>query len=331
MLLVQSLIISFLIISNFFFFSKKAHAQQFQFTIPDNSIQFKQAKQYKFKESSESNSKIIDDQIDIPVSISTDLIQTTNGNQSHLLKEHFDPSLIIEISDKYAIDLFQDFPPAISFEFRLESEANFVVFDEPIFYITLEGGEEPELIFARTIKEINEDWHRVILDLSSYDLVNKKLFFHLDNFANQEQQTNIYLKNLSSQVIVWHVGDQLFHQDRAINILDNDLKRVFISIANQEWPIYQFNKQEIQELISHQEIDDSLTLLFTHLEEVIFHNRRWFLSCDENFSQQLVQQNYYLLPQTQIKDFWPNLGNLVVLNTQDVVCEDVEQLILEVF
>ena len=327
----QGLIICFLLITNFFFFSKPIDAQEFQFTIPHNSIHFKRHENYQIKERTKTNLKPNDGFSDAVMDGSPNLFYLSNGNQQYLLKEHFDPSLIIEINDFYSIDLFKDFPPALTFDYLVESEEDLLVLDEPIFYITLEGENEQELIFAQINKQSESSWQKVVLDLRRYDLVNKKLFFHVGNLGAQEWSNSIYIKNLSSQIIVWHNGDQLFFNDQLIKNHNDFLVQGLIKIANEDWPIYQLTKQKISNLIAHQEVDGSLTLLFSPLNEVIFKNHQWFLSCGDSNSQELVQKNYYLLPQLHIKDFWPNLGDRVVLNTLDFYCDDVKRLSMEVY
>jgi hypothetical protein len=322
MLLMFYLLITLTIIFNLIV-SQQVFAQSFQFTIPNNNISFSRPNALEFEQ--DAHDHLVENEFDKQ----NEQFYLISQDQQFQLKELFKTELEIDIDDTYVIEFTNNQPLAIVFDYLIESAEDLLAFDEPAFYITVEGNGEKELIFAKTIAQSAGQWQKVVLDLSNYKLTGKKLVFHAGNFIDQEKTTIVSLKNLSSQIIVWHDTDRLFFGDQEIPIISDDLTRGYITVDDQIWPIAQFEKTPITDLEVIGEVDGSLTLLFSPIEQKVFSNHQCNLICDEDKKQLLKQVNYYLLPQTTIKDFWPMVEEKVLLNIRDFPCNDFSQLTME--
>ncbi len=324
MLLMFYLLITLTIIFNLIV-SQQVSAYSFQFIIPNNNISFSHPSVLEFEQVAHNH--LVENEFDKQ----NEQLYLISQDQRFQLKELFKTELEIDIDDTYAIEFTNDQPLAIVFDYLIESAEDLLAFDEPAFYITVEGNNEKELIFAKTIAQSADQWQKVVLDLSHYQLDGKKLVFHAGNFIDQEKTTAVSLRNLSSQIIVWHDADRLFFGDQEIPIINDDLATGYIEIDNKIWPIYQFKKTLITDLEVISEVDGSLTLLFTPIEEKLFSNHPCSLICDADTKQLLKQVNYYLLPQTTIKDFWPIIDEKVLVNIDDFPCSDFSKLTMECF
>lgn len=316
------LLIVFTILLNLIF-SQQVFAQSFQFNIPNNNICFSNPSTPEIEQdfnSQLSQGEFVEENINFYL---------MSQDQQFPLKELFNAQLEIEINTFYSIEFSDETPLAIVFDYLIESEEDLLAFDEPAFYITLESKNDQELIFAKTIAQSGSQWQKVVLDLRNFQLAGKKLVFYAGNLIDQEKPTKVYLRNLSSQIIVWHDTDRLFFGDQEIQNINNNLDKGYIAIDDHIWPIYQFEKTQISDLEVIREDDDSLTLLFSPIKKELFHNLQCTLICDEDKKQKLKQLNYYLLPQTNINDFWPNLDDQVLLNIADPTCNDLSKLTLE--
>lgn len=323
------LIFFLLVIIFYLLFPNIIHARELQFIIPDNIIQLKSYEGYQIKQQqlSEKNEESKHNEQSNKVENNFYLI---GENQSYVLKEYFDPNSVIEIDKFYSLDLAKDFPPAISFEYFVDSAEDLSAFDEPVFYISLEGESQQELIFAKTIQQSNTQWQKVILDLRAYDLLDKHLRFYAGNLGDQNKPSVVYIKNLSSQVIVWQVGDQLLLDNQVIQNPEEYIEQGKIRIAENDWPIHQFVSQKITKPSVIEEVDRSFTFIFSTITETVFKNHRWFLSCGQEKSEQLIQKNHFLFPQMTITDFWPNFGEEILINVQDLSCVNSSGFYLEV-
>lgn len=328
MVLMRFLIIIFTIFLNLVFLNKSVLAKDFQFRIPQNNITLKRAEPFKTEDKTIDRTNAQAISADHLTNYSENLY-LINQNQKFLLKEFFNPNLMIKIKDSYAIDFSKGTPLALTFEYLVNSEETLLAFDEPVFYLALEGEAKKELIFAKTIKQSKNDWQKVILDLRNYDLNDKKLVFYAGNLPDEERESVIYLKNLSSKLIIWRTEDQVFLDKNEIKDIAEHLIREHLEINDQIWPIYQYRIQEIADFRFIPELDGSLTFLFSATNELILKNHQWLISCGDGERQLLTQLNYFLLPQFIIKDFWPNLTDKVLINTQDFHCDDLDKLTLE--
>jgi hypothetical protein len=317
-------LIAFIILLNRIF-SGQVFAQSFQFTIPNNNISFSKPGTLEIKQN--FNFQLFQEN-SIKENTNLSLI---SQNQQFLLTELFNSQLEIEINTFYSIEFSDEGPLAIVFEYLIESEEDLLAFDEPAFYINLESKDNQELIFAKTIAQSGNQWKKVLLDLRNYELEEKKLVFYAGNLINQEKKTLVYLRNLSSQVIIWHDDDRLFVSGEEILNINDYLDQSHIEINDQIWPIYQFAKTQISGLEIIREFDNSLTLLFSPIEDDFFKNHQCTLICDEDKKQLLKQINYFLLPQITINDFWPNLDDKVLLNVADFPCTNLSKVSVECF
>lgn len=305
--------------------SGQVFAQSFQFTIPNNNISFSKPRTLEIKQN--FNSQLFQED-SIKENTNLSLI---SQNQQFPLTELFNSQLEIEINTFYSIKFSDEGPLAIVFEYLIESEEDLLAFDEPAFYINLESKDNQELIFAKTLAQSGNQWQKVLLDLRNYELEEKKLVFYAGNLINQEKKTSVYLRNLSSQVIIWHDDDRLFVSGEEILNINDYLDKSYIEINDQIWPIYQFEKTQISGLEIIREFDNSLTLLFSPIEDDFFKNHQCTLICDEDKKQLLKQINYFLLPQITINDFWPNLDDKVLLNVADFPCTNLSKVSVECF
>lgn len=313
-----------------FLFPNIVNAHELQFTIPNNSIQLKSYGDYQIKHQLQLSEKNEENRLAGQSNEAQDNFYLIGENQPYLLKEYFNPNLIIEINDFYSLNLAEDFPPAISFEYFIDSAEDLSAFDEPVFYISIEGESKQELVFAKTIKQSKGQWQKVILDLRAYDLVNKHLRFYAGNLGDQDRPSSVYIKNLSSRLIVWQAGDQLLLDNQVIQNPEEYVEQGKIRIAENDWPIYQFVSQNITSPSVIEEVDGSFTFIFSAITETVFKNHRWFLSCGQENSEQLIQKNHFLFPQMTITDFWPNFGEEILINVQDLSCVNSNSLYLEV-
>lgn len=326
----RRLIFLLLVIIFYLLFPNIIHARELQFTIPNNIIQLKSAGDYQIKQQLQLSEKKEESRLDGQSNKVEDNFYLIGENQSYVLKEDFDPNLIIEIDDFYSLDLAKDFPPAISFEYFIDSAEDLSAFDEPVFYISIEGEAKQELIFAKSIKQSDGQWQKVILDLRAYDLSNKHLRFYAGNLGDQDKPSSVYIRNLSSQVIVWQVGDQLLLDNQLVQNPETYVEQGKIRIAENDWPIYQFVSQKITKPSLIEEVDGSFTFIFSTITETVFKNHRWFLTCGQEKSEQLIQKNHFLFPQMTITDFWPNFGEEILINVQDLSCVNSSNFYLEV-
>ncbi|NLG06408.1 MAG: hypothetical protein GX559_01775 [Candidatus Pacebacteria bacterium] len=326
----RRLIFFLLLIIFYLLFPNIIDAHELQFTIPDNIIQLKLPGDYQIKQQLQVSEKNEENRRNEQSNEAQDNFYLIREDQSYLLKEYFDPNLIIEIDKFYSLELAKDFSPAISFEYFVDSAEDLSAFDEPVFYISIEGESKQELIFAKTIKQSDGQWQKVILDLRVYDLFDKHLHFYAGNLGDQNKPSSVYIKNLSSQLIVWQAGDQLLLDNQLIQNPEEYIEQGKIRIAENDWPIYQFISQKITKPIVIEEVDGSFTFIFSAISENIFKNHRWFLTCGQEKSEQLIQKNHFLFPQMTITDFWPNFGEEIIINVQDLSCVNSSSAYLEV-
>lgn len=325
----RHLIFLLLVIIFYLFFPNIIHARELQFIIPDNIIQLKSYEGYQIKQQQLSE-KNEESGHNGQSNKAPDNFYLIGENQSYVLKEYFDPNSVIEIDKFYSLDLAKDFPPAISFEYFVDSAEDLSAFDEPVFYISLEGESQQELIFAKTIQQSNTQWQKVILDLRAYNLSDKHLRFYAGNLGDQDKPSAVYIKNLSSQLIVWQAGDQLLLNNQVIKNPEEYIDQGKIRIAENDWPIYHFVSRKITKPVIIEEVDGSFTFIFSAIIEAIFKNHRWLLSCGPEKSEPLIQKNHFLFPQMTITDFWPNFDEEILINVQDLSCVNSSSFYLEV-
>lgn len=326
----RRLIFLSLVIIFYLLFPNIINAGELQLIIPDNSIQLKSHGDYQIKHQLQLSKNNEESGLAGQSNEVQDNFYLIGENQPYLLKEYFDPNLIIEIDKFYSLDLTKDFPPAISFEYFIDSAEDLAAFDEPVFYISIEGESKQELIFVKTIKQSDSQWQKVVLDLRAYDLLDKHLRFYAGNLGDQDRPSFVYIKNLSSQLIVWQAGDQLLLDNQVVQNPEEYVERGKIRIAEHDWPIYQFVSQKITNPSLIEEVDGSFSFIFSAITETVFKNHRWFLSCGQENSEQLIQKNHFLFPQMTITDFWPNFGEEILINVQDLSCVNSNSLYLEV-
>ena len=326
----RRLIFLLLVIFFYLLFPNIINARELEFIIPGNIIQLKSPGGYQIKQQLQLAEKNEESKHNKQSNEAQDNFYLIGENQSYSLKEYFDPNLIIEIDNFYSLDLVKDFPPAISFEYFINSAEDLSAFDEPVFYISIEGEFRQELIFAQTIQQSNGQWQKVILDLRAHDLSDKHLRFYAGNLGDQDKPSSVYIRNLSSQVIVWQAGDQLLLDNQVIQNPEAYVEQGKIGIAEHDWPIYQFVSQKITKPSVIEEVDGSFTFIFSTIAETVFKNHRWFLSCGQENGQQLIQKNHFLFPQMTITDFWPNFGEEILINVQDLSCVNSSNFYLEV-
>jgi hypothetical protein len=211
------------------------------------------------------------------------------------------PSQKITINDSYTLDLTNEALEFLTFEYLLESEEQLLAFDEPAFYVAVENDKAKTIIFAKTAKQSHNSWQQVILDLRDYDLANNSLVFYAGNLGDEEKNTAVHLRNLFRSIA--------------------DIDQSFLSNRNLG--------QKITDLALIREFDESLTLLFAPVDEIIFSNHQYFITCGDVDKQLLTQHHYYLLPHFVIQGFWPNMNDKILINIQDFVCDDLNQVSLE--
>jgi hypothetical protein len=330
------LIINFLIIIISLVFNFPIQAQKIDFAIENNSIAFKQINNFSSSSSSLLFSQnLINNNLSNQVNASQNEFYLISQNKKFYLRQIFDSTQLIKINDCYSVNLPKEEPLAsLSFEYLLESDEDLSHFDEPVFYVVLEKDGLSQLIFAKTIEQSGFSWNRVILDLKHYDSLGANLLFYAGNLGDEEKSSSIHLKNLSSRTIVLGVDDYLLIGDQEVKNLESYIEKNFIEILDQIWPIYTFSTYLINDLVAFREDDASLTLLFSmpsNLKEEVFRNSLWKLACGDNLSQFISQKNLYLLPNLIIRDFWPNLGEKILVNVKNFVCADLSTLSLEKF
>jgi hypothetical protein len=315
------LIISLVFFSTTLILSQSAQAQKINFTIKNNSIGFRQTKNFYL----DKNFINLEDD-------PQHNFYLVHQNNNFLLREVFDPKQVVEIHSYHQVSLpKKEAIAALSFEYLLESDEDLIHFDNPVFYIVFKKEGLEEVIFAKTIRQSGFSWNKVILDLKRYNTRGASLIFYAGNLGDKEKASVIYLRSLSSQIIVLDSGDYLLIGDQEVKDLASHVEKKSIVSFDQNWPIYTFSNHLIDDLIAIRERDQSLTLSFLFPKEDFFKNSLWKLSCDGQSEQFISQNNFYLLPNLVFKDFWPNLNERVLINVQDFICKDLSLLSLEKF
>ena len=296
-------------------------AREINFTLENNSVGFRQIDNFFAKTKFVAQEKV-----------SQEEFYLINQNNKFLLREVFNSSQFIKIHSLYLLALpRKEALAALSFEYLLESNENLLRFDEPVFYVVLRKESLSELIFAKTIVQSGFSWNKVILDLKNYDTREADLIFYVGNLGDEEKPSTVYLRNLSSQIIILEPSDYLLIEDQELKKLSKYIEKGSIDFFDQTWPIYTFSTHLIDDLMAIRESDGSLTLSFSIPKEDYFKNSLWKLSCGNGLDRFISQNNFYLLPDLVIRDFWPNLTEKVLINVQDFVCTDLSLLNLERF
>lgn len=310
-----------MVFSTYLIIGLPIQAREINFTIKNNSITFRQIDNFSTKTKLPTREEAFQEEFYL-----------ISQNSKFLLREIFNSNQFIKIHSSYLLTLPQrEVLAALSFEYLLESNEDLLRFDEPVFYIILQKEGLSEIIFAKTIEQSGSFWNKVILDLKAYDTREADLVFYVGNLGDEEKTSIIYLRNLSSQIIVLEPGDHLLIKDQEFKNLSNYIEKRSIDFSGQTWPIYTFSTYLVDNLISFRESDDSLTLNFSLPREKFFKNFLWKLSCGDESEEFISQNNFYLLPSLIIRDFWPNLARKVLINVQDFVCTDLSLLNLERF
>ncbi len=317
---------SFLTFLNILIFSSQIQAQEFLFSIPNNHISFTNHVSAKIVKNSESSTAVINHEPDDCKANFYLLSQ----NQKFNLREIINDQAQISIDNFYQLNLPEEPLLALTFEYALETDEDLKVFDEPVFYVALESETSKELIFAKTIEQSQDDWQKVVLDLRNFSTSNKKIVFYVGNLGDTQKTSQIFLRNLSSQLIIWRIEDQIFFKEEKLNNFNDYLQQGFIKINEEIWPIYQFTSMIINDFTSIAETDSSLSIILPPFQDEILHNHQYLIQCQELNHQLISQSNYYLLPEFTITDFWPNYADKIILNIPDFFCADFDDLSLEV-